>query len=50
MFNLGYAHLFIDDAKIYKSVSNPEDGVRGGLRGKFTGSVDIISVELQWVF
>jgi long-chain fatty acid transport protein len=50
MFNFGYAHLFIDDAKIYKSVSNPEDAVRGGLRGKYTGSVDIISVELQWVF
>jgi long-chain fatty acid transport protein len=50
MFNLGYAHLFFDDAKIYKSVSNPEDAVRGGLRGKFSGKADIVSAELQWVF
>jgi long-chain fatty acid transport protein len=50
MVNIAYAHLFIDDAKVYKSTSNPEDAVRGGLRGKFSGSVDIISAELQWVF
>jgi long-chain fatty acid transport protein len=50
IFNFGYAHLFINDAKIYKSVSTPEDAVRGGLRGKFSGSVDIVSAELQWIF
>jgi long-chain fatty acid transport protein len=48
--NVGYTHLFFNDAKIYKSTSNPEDAIRGGLRGKFNGSVDIISAELQWVF
>lgn len=50
MFNIGYVHLFFQDAKIYKSVSNPEDAIRGGLRGKFSGTVDIISAELQWAF
>lgn len=50
MFNLGYAHLFFHDARIYKSVSNPEDAVRGGMRGKFSGNVDIVSADLQWVF
>lgn len=50
LVNMAYAHLFFDDAKIFKSTSNPEDAVRGGLRGKYSGSVDIISAELQWVF
>lgn len=50
MFNFAYVHLFFDDARVYKSVSSPEDAVRGGLRGKYSGSVDIISGELRWAF
>jgi len=50
MVNVGYAHLFIGDTKINKSVSNPEDTLRGGLRGKYDGHVDIISAELKWAF
>lgn len=50
MVNVGYAHLFIGDTKINKSVLNPEDALRGGLRGKYKGHVDIISAELKWAF
>jgi long-subunit fatty acid transport protein len=50
MVNVGYAHLFIGDTKINKSVSNPEDTLRGGLCGKYDGQVDIISAELKWAF
>lgn len=50
MVNVGYAHLFIGDTKINKSVANPEDTLRGGLRGTYKGHVDIISAELKWVF
>jgi len=48
--NAGYAHLFIDNTSITKSVADPEDTVRGGLRGTYKGYVDIVSLELKWVF
>ena len=48
--NVGYAHLFISDTKINKTVANPEDMLRGGLRGTYKGHVDIISAELKWAF
>lgn len=48
--NVGYAHLFIGDTKITKSVLNPEDRLRGGLHGTYKGHVDIISAELKWAF
>jgi long-chain fatty acid transport protein len=48
-FNAGYVHLFIDDTKITKTATG-EDAIRGGLTGKYTGSVNIFSAEAKWVF
>jgi long-chain fatty acid transport protein len=48
--NFAYVHLFIDDTKITKSTVDPEDNRRGGLLGTYSGSVNIISAELKWVF
>ncbi|MDD5242813.1 MAG: outer membrane protein transport protein [Syntrophorhabdaceae bacterium] len=49
-FNVACAHLFINDTKITKSTADPEDNRRGGLLGTYSGSVNIISAELKWVF
>jgi long-chain fatty acid transport protein len=49
-FNIAYVHLFINDTKITKSTADPEDNRRGGLKGTYSGSVNIISTELRWVF
>jgi len=48
-FDLAYAHLFVADPKINK---NPvgEDALRGGLKGKYDASVDIVSVQLAYNF
>lgn len=45
-FDLGYAHLFINDPKINK---NPigEDQIRGGLKGTFDTHVNILSAQLN---
>lgn len=48
--NFGYVHLFISDTRISKSVTDPEDRIRGGLTGTYTGSVNIVSAEVKWVF
>ncbi len=48
--NFGYVHLFISDTRINKSVTDPEEAVRGGLKGKYSGSVNIVSGEFKWVF
>ncbi len=47
--DLGYAHLFVDDPRIDKSPTG-EDAVRGGLKGTFDASVDIISGQIVWRF
>lgn len=49
-FNVAYVHLFIDNTKITKSTADPEDRLRGGLMGTYSGSVNIVSAELKWVF
>jgi long-chain fatty acid transport protein len=48
-FDLAYAHLFVADPEINK---NPvgEDALRGGLKGKYDASVDIVSVQLAYNF
>ncbi|MBI5846662.1 MAG: outer membrane protein transport protein [Nitrospirae bacterium] len=48
--DLGYAHLFVDDPEIRKSVTTAEDTLRGGLRGTYDASVDIISAQLRFAF
>ena len=49
-FNVAYVHLFINDTKITKSTADPEDNRRGGLKGTYSGAVNIMSAELKWVF
>ncbi len=48
--DLGYAHLFVDDPEIRKSVTTAEDTLRGGLRGTYDASVDIISAQMRFAF
>lgn len=47
--DLAYAHLFVADPEIDK---NPvgEDALRGGLKGKYDASVDIVSAQLAYNF
>jgi len=47
--DFGYAHLFMNDAKISKSATG-EDLARGALNGSYEASVDILSIEAQYTF
>ena len=52
-FDLGYAHLFVDDPEIDKGVAlSPEDEnfFRGNLRGEYDAEVDIVSAQITWQF
>lgn len=44
-FDIGYAHLFVDDTEI-----NQVSTTNGNLRGKFDNSVDIIGLQVNWLF
>lgn len=48
-FDVGYAHLFINDPEIAKTASG-EDAARGGLKGTYDASIDIISAQLTMRF
>lgn len=47
--DIGYAHLFIKDAKIAKTATG-EDQSRGALNGTYEASVDILSIEAEYTF
>ena len=47
--DIGYAHLFMNDAKISKTATG-EDATRGNLNGSYDASVDILSIEAQYTF
>ena len=47
--DFGYAHLFMNDAKISKTATG-EDTTRGNLNGSYDASVDILSIEAQYTF
>ena len=49
-FDVGYAHLFIRDAKINKSLTDPENTLRGALVGKYEIDVNILSAQARWAF
>lgn len=49
-FDVGYAHLFVQDADINKSAATPEDVARGTLTGTYSDHVDIISTQLNIKF
>ena len=48
--DLAYAHLFVDDSKMEKYATNPEDAGRGTVVGEFDNSVDIVSVGFTYKF
>ena len=48
--DVGYAHLFVNDPRISKTGTEPEDVTRGALRGSYDSSVDILSVEARYMF
>ena len=48
--DLGYAHLFIDDAKVNKSTTDTENTFRGNLVGEYDIDVNIISAQARWDF
>lgn len=48
-FDVGYAHLFIDDPEIDKKPVG-EDAIRGGLKGTFDAYINIISAQLNIAF
>ena len=48
-FDLGYAHLFINDPGIDKKAAG-EDALRGGLKGTYDAKIDIISAQLNIMF
>jgi long-chain fatty acid transport protein len=49
--DIGYAHLFISDPEIDKSeFTLEEDRIRGGLKGVYSAAVDIISLEVSFLF
>lgn len=47
--DFGYAHLFMNDAKISKTATG-EDLSRGALNGSYEASVDILSIEAEYTF
>jgi long-chain fatty acid transport protein len=49
-FDFGYAHLFVDDPRINKSMTDPENLTRGNLNGSYEASVDILSAQMSWKF
>jgi len=48
--DFAYAHLFVSDSKMQKTVANPEDTARGTVIGEFENSVDIASVQFTYKF
>lgn len=44
----GYAHLFIKDAEVNKSLADAENRFRGALVGKYAVDANIFSVQARW--
>lgn len=50
-FDVGYAYLFVNDAKVDKtSFEHPEDLSRGGLKGHWDTHVHLVSLQVTWKF
>jgi long-chain fatty acid transport protein len=52
-FDFGYSHLFIDDIEIDSSEAYSTGGYTAGyhrLTGKYSAQVDILSLQLNWIF
>ncbi|VAW60789.1 Long-chain fatty acid transport protein [hydrothermal vent metagenome] len=46
--DVGYSHLFIDDAKIDHTLESSQSPLNATLAGTYSGSVDILSAQLRW--
>ncbi len=44
-FDVGYAHLFVDDTRI-----NHSSGTAGNITGEYDNTVDILSAQVNWTF
>jgi long-chain fatty acid transport protein len=49
-FDIGYAHIWVDDAKVNEKFSELGGAIQGELIGKYKSSVDILSAQLNWNF
>ena len=47
-FDVGYSHLFIDDAKIDNTLESSVPTLNSTLTGEYDGDVDILSAQLNW--
>jgi long-chain fatty acid transport protein len=47
-FDVGYSHLFIDDAKIDNTFESSVPTLNSTLTGEYDGEVDILSAQLNW--
>ncbi|MDX2453300.1 OmpP1/FadL family transporter, partial [Desulfosarcina sp.] len=48
--DFAYGHLWVDDPKINKDPTEPENRLKGGLIGEYDASVDIISAAVSFQF
>ena len=48
--DFAYGHLFVDDPKINKDITEEENLLRGALVGEYDASVDIISASISFQF
>jgi long-chain fatty acid transport protein len=48
--DFAYGHLWIDDPKINKDVTDPENTARGALIGEYDSSIDIFSASVSFQF
>ncbi|MFZ3137283.1 MAG: outer membrane protein transport protein [Thermodesulfovibrionales bacterium] len=48
--DIAYAHLFINDPEISQSVANPENAIKGGLKGYYDAHINIVSASLTLTF
>ncbi len=48
--NIGYTHIFTPDASVRLEADQPGNTTRGNLSGNVESSVDIVGVQLRWVF
>jgi long-chain fatty acid transport protein len=47
-FDVGYSHLFVDDAKIDNTFESSVPTLNSTLTGEYEGEVDIFSAQLNW--
>ena len=49
-FDIGYSHLFIDDAEINNEFESSIPTLAATLKGEYEASVDILSAQLNWTY